>query len=231
MSIIELICHYCSHRNTGADSRCGHCGAPLPSGHPAATVADHLVRAEQVVTGAAKAAAATETAVADAEKVAAEQYPKWQWAVAAAAVAALIAALGIAVTQLRSVPLVSMSGLDAATVLPVQLRSAASCQRVDTAAETCVIRADHPLLTGGITGGKELTLSVALDPPDRRAEAVRTWRAAGGTVLVDGPVFAAVSPSATLRYANTVVGLRFETSAFVGRAGAQTFLTRVGLPL
>jgi len=229
MSVAELICQYCAHRNPGNPAQCAHCGAPLSAGRALASMAGHLVRAEQVVAGAAKAVAATEHAAAGAEKAVAEQYPRWQWRAAIGAIVTVAVVFGFTIMRSCSTPLASMPDLDIDQALPGQLRSAVSCQRVDTTAENCVIRADNPMLAGGLTGGRELTLSVALDPPDRRAETMRAWRAAGGAVLADGVVFVAISPSATLRYANTLVGLRVETGAFIGRAAAQTFMTRAGL--
>ncbi|MFX0579070.1 hypothetical protein [Nocardia nepalensis] len=229
MSVAELVCQYCAHRNIGNPAQCGHCGAPLSAGHRLSGVAEHAMQAEQVVAGVARAAATTERAVADAEKVVAEQYPRWQWAAALGAIVTTVLGLGFAVLRSCAPPLASMPDMEIDQALPGQLRAAASCQRVDSTTENCVIRADNPMLAGGLTGGRELTLSVALDPPDRRAETVRAWRGAGGTVLADGVVFVAISPSATLRYANTLVGLRVETGAFIGRAAAQTFMSRAGL--
>ncbi|WP_433202641.1 hypothetical protein ACQP1G_12635 [Nocardia sp. CA-107356] len=233
MSVAELVCQYCSHRNSGNPAQCGHCGAPLSAVHRLSGLAGQT---ERVVAGAERAAAATgsavagaENAVAGAEKIAAEQYPRWQWGAAIAGVVTTVLGLGFAVVRSCSAPLTALPDVGIDQALPSQLRVATSCQRIDSASETCVIRANDPLLTGGITGGKDLTLSVALDPPDRRVDTVRNWRTAGGTVLADGVVFVAIGPAATLRYANTLVGLRVETSAFIGRAAAQTFMARAGL--
>ncbi|MFI6361142.1 hypothetical protein ACIBG0_00185 [Nocardia sp. NPDC050630] len=236
MSVAELVCQYCSHRNAGNPAQCGHCGAPLPAVHRLSSLTRHPEQVERVVAGAERAAAATESvvagaenAVAGAEKLAAQQYPRWQWGAAIAAVVATVVGLGFTVVRSCSTPLASMPDMGIEQALPGQLRAAATCQRVDSTTENCVVPAADPLLAGGITGGKDLTLSVALDPPQRRADTVRNWRTAGGTVLADGVVFIAISPTATLRYANTLVGLRVETGSFNGRAAAQTFMARAGL--
>ncbi|MGY4098700.1 hypothetical protein ACW2Q0_03920 [Nocardia sp. R16R-3T] len=233
MSVAELVCEYCAHRNIGNPAQCGHCGAPLPAVRRLSGLAGAT---ERVVAGAERAVAATGSAVAGAEhvvagaeKLAAKQYPRWQWGAAIAGIVTMVLGLGFTVVRSCSTPLTSLPGVGVDQALPSQLRTATSCQPVDSASENCVIPAADPLLAGGITGGKDLTLSVALDPPERRADAVRNWRTAGGTVLADGVVFVAVSPSATLRYVNTLVGLRIETGAFTGRTAAQTFMARAGL--
>ena len=141
----------------------------------------------------------------------------------------MVIGLGFTILRSCSTPLATMTETGVEQALPAQLRAAVSCQRVDSTVENCVVSAADPLLAGGIAGGKDLPLSVAVDPPARRADTVRNWRTAGGTVVADGVVFIAISPTATLRYANTLVGLRVETGAFNGRAAAQTFMARAGL--
>jgi X-X-X-Leu-X-X-Gly heptad repeat protein len=194
-------------------------------------VAGVVAGAEKAVAGAGKAAAGAGAVAAGAEKVAAQQYPQWQWRAAFAGVAVTVVVFVIAIVHSCSVPLASLPDLDPAQGLPELVRSAASCQRADTStsAQRCVIRVDHPILAGGITGGRELTLSVALDSPDRLSDTISRWRTAGATVLSDGPVFVAIGPSATVWYANISAGLRIETGSFTGRAAAQTFLSRSGL--
>ncbi|MEV5840110.1 hypothetical protein [Nocardia sp. NPDC052112] len=230
MSVAELVCEYCSHRNIGNPAQCGHCGAPLSAVHRLSGLTGH---AEQAVAGAAVAtervAAGAEHAVVGAGKVAAEHHPRWQWVSAIGAVVATVLGLSFAVVRSCSTPLAAMPDMGVDQALPAQLRAATSCQQVDSTTENCVIKAADPLLAGGIAGGKDLTLTVALDPPARRADTVRNWRTAGGTVVADGAVFVAITPTATLRYANTLVGLRVETGAFSGRAAAQTFMARSGL--
>lgn len=227
MSVAELVCEYCAHRNIGNPAQCGHCGAPLSARHRLSGLAGH--GAERVVAATERAVADAEHAVAGVEKFATQQHPRWQWRAAIAVAVATVVGLGCTVVRSCSMPLASMPDGSVQQSLPGQLRAAVSCRRIDSTAENCVVPAADPLLAGGITGGKDLTLSVALDPPERRADTVRNWRTAGGTVVADGVVFVAVSPTATLRYANTLVGLRVETGAFTGRAAAQTFMTRSGL--
>ncbi|MEV6427530.1 hypothetical protein [Nocardia sp. NPDC051463] len=220
----ELICQYCSHRNIGgAISRCTHCGAPLrAAAHKAATVVESAAHAVEKTA---------ETAESVVKTVA--HYPRWQWR-ALGVLVAIFVALGVFVARSCSMSLPSMSLAPQQTVetaLPDSLRIGASCQQLDATkpAEKCVISAGHPLLAGGISGGKELTFYAELISSDGMAETLRRWRAAGGTVVADGPVFAAVGPSATAWYADTRQGLRLETGTFTGKAAAQTFLTRAGL--
>ncbi|MEU4345492.1 hypothetical protein AB0H00_30275 [Nocardia sp. NPDC023852] len=218
----ELICQYCAHRNTGTDSRCGHCGAPLRA-------VVHAV--ESVVEEApAKLLKVAEKLGAEAEKVVTAGYPRWQWRALGVAILVMVV-LGLVVARSCSIELPSFPGAMSEEVVPEPLRSAASCQRMDSAGqgEKCVIAANHPMLFGGIAGGRELTFYAERAQPDRLADSISRWRAAGGTALVDGPVYAAIGPSATVWYADTRVGLRLETGTFAGKAAAQTFLSRAGL--
>ncbi|WP_330257062.1 hypothetical protein OG874_22335 [Nocardia sp. NBC_00565] len=233
MSVAELVCQYCSHRNTGAASRCGHCGAPL-SERLVEREAQHMAKGAAKVTEAAVVGA--ERVATDAEHVAAGaakavgQYPRWQWLGAFGGVAAVLLALVVSVSRSCSV-MPSLPDVDAAQSLPLQLRAAASCQQSAAAssAQQCVIQASNPMLAGGITGGRDLTLTVQLDSSAHITETVNRWRAGGGTVLSDGAVFVAIGPSATVWYANPLSGVRVETGSFTGRVGAQTFLSRSGL--
>ncbi|WP_040834087.1 hypothetical protein [Nocardia brevicatena] len=134
----------------------------------------------------------------------------------------------------------SMSGLggfeppgatDGAVVeLPGPLRSA-SCrpQGAGTGVERCVIAAGDPLLFGGIMGGRELTFQVQRVQPGQLTQTIQQWRSAGGTVVADGEVFAAINASSAVLFADTASGLRVDTGSFTDRAGAQTFLARSGL--
>ncbi|WP_406271825.1 hypothetical protein OH799_31505 [Nocardia sp. NBC_00881] len=167
---------------------------------------------------------------AEAEKVVTAGYPRWQWRALGVAILVLVV-LGLVVARSCSIELPSFPGAMSEEVVPEPLRSAASCQRMDSAGqgEKCVIAANHPMLFGGIAGGRELTFYAERAQPDRLADSISRWRAAGGTALVDGPVYAAIGPSATVWYADTRVGLRLETGTFAGKAAAQTFLSRAGL--
>ncbi|MEU7632245.1 hypothetical protein AB0C34_19995 [Nocardia sp. NPDC049220] len=224
----ELICQYCAHRNAGADSRCGHCGAPLRAvAHAVETVV------EETPAKLAKVAKAAEKLGADAEKIVSGGYPRWQWRAVGVAILVLIV-LAIVVARSCSVSLPSLSSLPGGMpeqITPEPLRSAAACQPLDSSgkSEKCVIAANHPMLFGGIAGGRELTFYAEHPQPDRLADAISRWRAAGGTTLVDGPVYVAIGPSATVWYADTRLGLKLETGTFAGKAGAQTFLSRAGL--
>ncbi|WP_433733166.1 hypothetical protein ACQP0C_12970 [Nocardia sp. CA-129566] len=247
MTFVERVCQYCSHPNAGTESRCGHCGAPL---HRLAAAAGAAARAgEGVVGDTEKAVAGAESVIAGAESVAAgvekpiatgvekfvQRYPQhWQWRAAIGGIVATVLGFVFAIVHSCSEPLVPSlpdlgASVGAAAALPETVRAAAACQQISTAAEQCVILAGNPLLAGGITGGRELSISVTVDSPDRLPANIARWRAAGGTVLADGPVFVAIGPSATVWYANTASGVRIETGSFTGRTGAQTFLSRSGL--
>ncbi|WP_227983719.1 hypothetical protein [Nocardia spumae] len=249
------ICQYCSHRNGSDETRCGHCGAPLPlgpephvqsggAGHPLlADTAHAALEAGRLVTGAAGAAEKIGAEVAkagegvkkvagDAEKgAAAIALPEVTWKIAIAGIAALlvVAVMVIHSCGVSAPPMIGQ--LTPVEALPDLVRAASSCRHVDSGAavDNCVIPADHPLLSGGITGGRQLTFTVRDDPPQNLAAVVDGWRAAGGTVIADGTVFIAVGPSATVWYADTRSGLRIETATFTNRAAAQTFLYRSGL--
>ncbi len=219
----HLICQYCSHRNIGAESRCAHCGGPLQ-------FAEKLVgpAADAVVFGPAEAAVAgAAKVVKSAERTVAKHLP---WRIGAAAVAVL-AVLGFFGVRSCSLPSLSIARSDPARSLPFALRTAAQCERPDSASGTakCVIAADDPLLLGGIAAGRRMPFTMAMEPPDRMAETLGRWRAAGGVIVADGLVFAAIGPGSTVWFANQRTGFRMETEAFANRAAAQTFLARSGL--
>ncbi|RDI54526.1 hypothetical protein [Nocardia mexicana] len=123
-----------------------------------------------------------------------------------------------------------MSGGDPKS-LPESLRTASTCRSggAPQAADTCVIEANSPLLTGGITGGRALSLTVQSEPAVRIADTITRWRSAGTTSLADTPVFVGVGPSSTMLYADRRSGLRIETGAFTDRTAVRTFAQRAGL--
>ncbi|BCK57264.1 hypothetical protein NWFMUON74_50360 [Nocardia wallacei] len=266
MTLSHLICQYCSHRNSGADSRCAHCGAPLSAaahpghaGHPGApehaehpagqqfsTMTGRLLNgAEHAAADVAKTAEGAGKEVAsDAAKIITERLASMSWRTA---VAILVAMVILAIVVMRSCSgsapdLSSVGGLggadgvlgggsSSAEALPEPLRGAAKCRSADPsgASESCVVEANSALLSGGITGGRALTVSVQREQPNRVADTIARWRAAGATTVADGTVFAAVGPSSTVMYADSRSGLRLETGAFTDRSGARTFLQRSGL--
>ncbi|MEU6560563.1 hypothetical protein [Nocardia nova] len=190
--------------------------------------------AGRVVTGSAHAAekAGVEAgkAVGAVEKAAAAiTLPVLGWKATLAVIAVLLTAAFLVIRSC-SIDVPSIGQLAPVESLPEMLRTASTCDRDDDAAvRNCVIAAEHPLLTGGITGGRSLTFTVHTDSPAGATSVVNQWRAAGGTIVAEGDVFVAVGPSVTVRYADTRTGLRFETATFANRAGAQTFLYRAGL--
>ncbi|MFE7744993.1 hypothetical protein [Nocardia sp. NPDC057455] len=218
----ELVCQYCSHRNTGADSRCAHCGAPLRTAVDTVRAA-----AEKLPTQVAEVA---EKVGGEAEKLVHKAYPRWQWQAVGVLLLLMVVAAVFAVRSC-SLSLPSLRGSAPVQAMPDLLRTAATCQPLDSGGqrEKCVIAATDPMLFGGIAGGRDVTFYAELVPQDRLADSISRWRGAGGSALVDGPVYAAIGPSATVWYADTRTGLRLETGTFAGRAGAQTFLSRAGL--
>ncbi|MGW4328272.1 hypothetical protein ACWEKR_20490 [Nocardia sp. NPDC004573] len=219
----ELVCQYCSHRNTGADARCAHCGAPLHAAvDKVKSVAEKLP---------AQVAEVAEKAGGEAKRLVHKAYPRWQWQ--AVGVLGLLMVLA-AVWGVRSCSLSlpsTVQGTAPVRAMPDLLRTSAICQPLDSGGqrEKCVITATDPMLFGNIAGGRDLTLYVEVLPQDRLADSISRWRGAGGAALVDGPVYAAIGPSATVWYADTRTGLRLETGTFAGRTGAQTFMSRAGL--
>ncbi|WP_228002893.1 hypothetical protein [Nocardia australiensis] len=232
-AVSELICQYCSHRHVGqALSSCAHCGAPLR-----AAVRTVTATAGAGVSGvAAVGAGVAEKVTGKTGDVARKELPRWL-RMAAGAVIAAIALVGVLAVRSCGPGLPEMPKLNGAdqsnavSALPALIRSGSSCERLDAGEVTdkCVMSAGHLLLSGGIAGGKDLTFYAELASSERLKETVSRWRAAGATVVADGPVFAAIGPSATVWYADTRTGLRLETGTFTGRAAAQTFLNRAGL--
>ncbi|MEV6325726.1 hypothetical protein AB0M45_31855 [Nocardia sp. NPDC051787] len=224
----ELVCEYCGHRHTGADSRCAHCGAPLRSSGDKSVV-EKLPA--QVAGVAEKVGAEAEKAVAETRKIVGKAYPLWQWRAVGIAIVVMIVAAVLGIRSC-SMSLPSLTGGDTpAQAMPGLLRSAASCQPLDSTGrgEKCVITASNPMLFGGIAGGRDLTFYSELVEPDQLADSLSRWRNARAVVLVDGPVYVAISPSATVWYADTRAGLRLETGTFAGQTAARTFVSRAGL--
>ncbi|RMI29507.1 hypothetical protein [Nocardia stercoris] len=228
--LTHLICDYCSHRTPAAESRCGHCGAPL-SGVARSLEATRslesdvggVVRGAVALSGAAETVA-TEVATASAEGTSLVR----QWQAVAAALAALVAIGALVVHWVSgAAPALAPPGPAGVGALPANLRSA-SCRTVG-AVDQCVIAPDDPLLAGGLVAGRELPFSRQVLDPSRSAEQLRNWRGQQPSVVVDGAVFAAVGPAATVWFADIRTGLCIETGTFVDRAAARTFLVRSGL--
>ena len=166
------------------------------------------------------------------------RYPRWQWQLTGGLLVAALLVLVILVIRSCSFapgPLTAAPGFDGAAgptaSLPDALRNASCRAQQDNAGgRSCVLAADSPLLRGGITGGRPLTFHVRTARPAPLARTIDQWRQASTTVLSDGAVFAALSASAALWYADTESGLRLDTGAFDSAAGARTFLSRSGLP-
>ncbi|WP_459549699.1 zinc ribbon domain-containing protein [Nocardia sp. X0981] len=182
--------------------------------------------------------------VDETEEVVHRHHPKWQWrAAAGVAVAVLLVLAFLMVRSCALTPpvLTGPHGLagpaagpavatDALSALPGPLRAASCRPHEETeGVHSCVLAADSPLLMGGITGGRGLAFQVQTADPGPLAQAIAQWRSAGGDVVADGKVFAAVSASSAVWFADTTSGLRVDTGAFASASGARTFLVRSGL--
>ncbi|MGW4248413.1 hypothetical protein [Nocardia sp. NPDC004722] len=229
MTMTASICDYCAHHNTGPESRCGHCGAPLRAdrsrvpgmhvlgdtvaevGRAADTVAQTAGKIGKVVTGLEKATAG-------------------QWRAALVGLA-LLGVLVYCLVHVIGFGLPPSGWTDANAGLPATLRSAMVCHRESDhdSKERCVVSSGSSLLAGGITNGREPILTVETLSPNRLSAEVSRWRTAGGSVIADGQVFAAIGPSATVWFADGRSGLCLESDAFPDQAGAKTFLMRSGL--
>ncbi|MBF6317725.1 hypothetical protein IU453_13240 [Nocardia cyriacigeorgica] len=244
-----LICQYCSHRDSGGHATCTNCGAPLTApAAPAATAGSQPSSAPQPSTRAMigttlrkvgeivrdDAAAVRKDAEAVEHAVAHAPHPRWQWQAVGAAIVVLLV-LGFLLARSCSVSIPPPEGTamgSAVTVLPTPLRAAASCRPIAESGvpvERCVVAARHPMLSGSITSGRDLIFHARLVPRTRLNETVGQWRSAGSAVLADGAVFAALSASAAVQYANPSTGLLLDTGAFASSAGAREFLSRAGL--
>ncbi len=223
MTPTHLICDYCSHRNVADESRCGHCGAPLVRGRSLESDVEGVVRGATALAGPAEKVA-TEVAAATAAGTSVVR----QWQAVAAALSGLVAIAVLVVHWVSgSAPALVPPAPGAASALPAVLRTA-TCRTVGVV-DQCVIAPDDPLLAGGLVAGRELPFSRQVLDPGRSAEQLRSWRAQEPSVVVDGSVFAAVGPAATVWFADMRTGLCVETGTFVDRAAARTFLVRSGL--
>lgn len=231
------VCEYCSHRNSGVESLCSHCGAPLRAvgevldevGKAAAGVAPVVAGVEKLASGLGKAAEGTEKSAGDATAEKNKVFPVRQWQAALVGIVALVV-FAVLVIRSCSVDAPAIGDLTPVDTLPELMQAVATCHPAPNGrGDECVVAEDDPLLSGGITNGRALTFTVRTDPPDRTGDTIGRWRASGAVVVADGTVFVAISPSVAVWYADRHSGLHVETSSFANRAGAQTFLFRSGL--
>lgn len=242
-----LSCRYCGHPVDGA--LCVHCGAPAPvPGRTAASPdvspgpsAPHSkpghdrVPDPRTVAGSVLGAIRSRL-VPEAEGLVRTPHPAWQWSAAGGVLVIVLVLLAFLMIRSCSFSLPPGGFTDPGLLngpgpaLPGSLASAA-CEPRDpaTGVERCVVSAGDPLLSGGITDGRELVLRVQVLAPAELTQTVRQWRSAGGSVVSDGPVFVSISAASAVLYADTGSGLRIDTGTFADKAAAQAFLSRSGL--
>ncbi|MFE3261021.1 hypothetical protein ACFXPS_38655 [Nocardia sp. NPDC059091] len=191
----------------------------------------------EVLAGAEKTAVAVGKAVAKVGKVAVtgtEHAARPLLARFSTALGGLIVLAVLAFVVLRWLPglpgLPSLGTADPVDSLPATLRAAVSCPgSASINADQCVIPARASLLAGGLSGGRDLTLSIRVVEQDKLGDDIRRWRAAGPSIRSDSAVFAAIGPRFVVWYADVRSGLRIETAAFNDQSAARTFLQRAGL--
>ncbi|WP_327147991.1 hypothetical protein [Nocardia sp. NBC_01329] len=238
----EVICQYCGHSVGLSGPVCSHCGAPVPE----VGSAPRPATAEPSPGNPVGRSAAGELSgvagrirsrlVSDVESGVRAHHPAWQWRAASAVLVVVLLLLVILMVRSCSFPFptggLGDSGMTVrpAQALPDALQGAA-CRPRDSASgvEQCVVAAGDPVLEGGLTGGRELTLYVQVIAPAQLDQLIAQWRSIGATVVADDEVFAAVSGASAVLFADTGSGLRLDTGTFVNRAAAQTFLARSGL--
>lgn len=228
MSLIT--CGYCAAERNAAEHRCGNCGAPLKqavdrSSSPSSPVGHDSGAELSPVTVWERWFPSIYAMVRSGLG-----WPAALAGIIAVAVAglAVVFTLGTATHVPRPRPPTSAQNVLA--LLPTTLASAATCwgDAPDGGAR-CVISAGDPFLLGIPAARGDLTFTIAQSTKVGLASVIDGWRADGGTVIEDGPEFAAIGPSATVLYASTTTGLRLDTASFANQTAAQTFLTRAGL--
>jgi len=226
LNLPQLICQYCAHRNDGAQSQCAHCGGPLiakveKGWEVAAGVGIPL--AEKALPAVRKALPGVLAKIGGAIQ--------WQAVAGALGIVGVLAAAALHSCSISPFPGHSSGPAGAVDALPAALRAASVCAPFDAAKkiDKCVLTANDPLLSGGITGGQDLSYYLQTDRPDQLAAAIARWRADGGSILSDRPRFVAIGPSATVRLADGGTGAQVETGTFASRDAAQTFALRAGI--
>ncbi|GAB2452746.1 hypothetical protein [Nocardia tengchongensis] len=231
MSVLHSLCQYCQHRSSGAESTCAHCGAPLEpaaahSGLPGLrkVVADAERVAARAAGGAVAEVGKTVTGVERTARSLLTRYP------AALAGIVVLAVFAFAILRWCSPALLPLGTTSPAGLLPASLRVALSCPDSAAAdADQCVLSAHDALLAGGLSRGRDLSLTIRVVSQDRMTADIGRWRAAGASIVSDGAVFASIAPTMALWYADTRTGLRIETAPFADQSAARTFLRRAAL--
>lgn len=250
-----VTCQYCGQREAGSGSRCAHCGAPLPEapsagGVPATGSAPHSDRTATTPgplphahgPGNGPVAGGKSRLRAQVESAVPRNYPRWQWRVVTAVLVGAVVLLVILVSRSCALSIPDMGGPggfgnvgqqagDPVDALPATLRNGSSCRAAEgqQGAQVCMASAAGPLLFGDVTSGQDLTFKVQQVPAAHLRKTMDQWRSAGGTKVSDGEVFATITASSSVLYADTRSGIRLDTARFANQSGAQTFLARSGL--
>ncbi|WP_282780231.1 hypothetical protein [Nocardia sp. CC201C] len=156
-----------------------------------------------------------------------KRYSPRHWLLTVGGLAVLLVC-GVLVAGRFAPPVTPIAATTASVRLPEPLRAATCRPYHAESGERCVLAAGDPLLRG-LSAGRDLTFHVRTPPPGTLAATVEQWRASARTIVADGDVFAAVGPSATVRYADIRTGVVLETGAFDGDRSARSFLERSGL--
>lgn len=176
MSELSSICEYCLRPSDGVQSCCAHCGAPLraiasrlESGvHASAELAREAEKSAMRMGGVAAAVGAAGVATASRALASRGRTMLGQLLAVVIGLAAILVAV---VVVLRScAAAVPIGGLGTPfESLPATLRFAADCRSVDgeQSAQRCVIPADSMLLSGSVSGGRDLMLTVDIVPAEQ----------------------------------------------------------------
>ncbi|MBF6241562.1 hypothetical protein [Nocardia otitidiscaviarum] len=156
-----------------------------------------------------------------------KRYSPRHWLLTVGGLAVLLVC-GVFIAGRFSPPVTPIAATTASARLPEPLRAATCRPYHAESGERCVLAAGDPLLRG-LSVGRDLTFHVRTPPSDALAATVEQWRSSARTIIADDDVFAAVGPSATVRYADIRTGVVLETGAFDGDRSARSFLERSGL--
>jgi hypothetical protein len=217
--MLGLVCAYCAHKLVEGVTHCLHCGAPAH-----AKEADREPPQAKPSTPTVVVVPSKLEALQDESQKSDSSWLYWLVIVLLGVMAAVVLIVFWRYMMAGPAP-----ATDPVAALPDQLRSAATCTTQGPVQTVCVVAAADPILRDGVSGGRDLTFTATLVPPNQLEAIVAQWRRQGGKVIAAGTVFVDVSPSGGVRYANTATRLRIETVTFTSEMSAQTFVMRAGL--